>query len=257
MAFDINKAAGEGMEDFDRSVLGLPFISLIQKGSPEFDETHKDYATKGIKDCKPGMLLFAPEHRILKQPLEVIPLAQRTLYTEWKPRKGGFVGNRDLTIVDHPNYRKGPIGSKEENKEWFGDNELVRTIYYAVLFRDGDMWKQGLIGFTSTGLKPARIWGKAIYNVRFDGHPNVQAPVYAAIWNIGTKAEQNEAGGWFNWDIRIAKVLNPETDEALLTVGQTSRIEADQKLLPRPPGQAQKAIAPGATQVVDADGNPY
>lgn len=116
MAFDVTKAAGEGMQDIDSSVLGAPFISIIQKGSPEFDETHKDYATKMIKDCKPGQIVFAPDRRILAAPLEVIPLGQRTLYTEWKPRKGGFVGNRELTIVDHPSYHRGAPGRRRRTR---------------------------------------------------------------------------------------------------------------------------------------------
>ncbi len=250
MAFDFKAAAGEGMGDFDRSILGLPFIGIIQKSSPEFDGTHKDFATKEIKGCKPGNILFAPEHRVLSAPLEVIPLAQRTLYTEWKPRKGGFAGNRDLTIVDHPNYKRGTPGSKEQNKEWLGENELIRTIYYAVVFKDNDEWKQGLIGFTSSGLKPARLWGKAIINVRFEGHPTDQPPIYSAIWNVGTKVETDaEGNGWFNWDIRIAKVLDPEKDEALLKAGQTLRTEVERKLLPSP--KAQQVLTAGTVTVED------
>ena len=158
MAFDIRKAAGLGTDTIDRSVLGMPFLNIIQKGSPEFDETHQDYARKKIDGCRPGNILFEPERLILPTPLSVIPLAQCQHYTIWKPNKGGFAGHAPVTITGHRDYRRGQKGTKQEYKEYLGDCELVYTMLFAVLFKVGEEWKRGLIAFTGTQLKHARDW---------------------------------------------------------------------------------------------------
>lgn len=233
MAFDFTKAAGAGTNSIDESVLGLPFIKIIQKGSPEFDETHRDYATKRIEGCRPGDILFAPRRLILQRPVEVIPVAQHTCYTEWKsPQEGkGFVGHQTTSIISDPRYSRGHPDSKEKNKEYLTVNghkhELIYTIYVAVLFKHEGQWKKGLIDFSSTQLKAARQWTKSLLNVRLPDMPEVKAPIFASQWKLATKAEQNAQGGWFGWDIQFDKVLNAVEDEALLTQAHASNQEAE------------------------------
>ncbi len=250
--FDIAKASGMGTSTINRDVLGMPFITIIQKGSPEFDETHKDYAAKHIENCRPGNFLFEPERMILEQPLELIPLAQTTHYTEWKPNKGGFMGNHPLSVVSDRNYRRGQKGTKTEYKEYLGQNELIYTILVAVLFKAGSKWKKGLISFTGTQLKHARNWSKGILGVKYAELPDVQPPMFAALYKATTRAEQNSEGGWFGWNIQKDRVFDLKADQEILELAFEAGSAAIASL-PKP--ESQKALTQG--EEVMQDDKPY
>lgn len=251
MAYDPKKNQGQGTEDIDPSVLGLPFVTIIQKGSPEFDETHRFHKNKHIEGCKPGNILFARSRKILAQPLLCVPVATTTLYVEWKPRDagGGFVGNRPLTITSHEAYRRGAPGSPEEYKEWLGKNELIYTIYFMFLFQLGNDWEKGVISFTQGQLKQARRWLQTIKNVEYTDLPDVKPPLFAATYQVSTVADSNAKGGFFGWNVVRDRILDFTADEALLTAAEAASVQAMQAL---PAPTTQKAIpAPAAA------GNPY
>jgi hypothetical protein len=252
MSFDYASASGVGTDTIDKAVLGQPFLNIIQKGSPEFDETHRSYADKRIDGCRPGNILFEPERLVLPQPLSVVPIAQTTAYTMWKPNKGGFAGNMPLTITSHRDYRKGTPGTPSEFKEYLGQNELVYTITFLILFKDGLYWKQGLIAFNGTQLKWARNWAKTILGVKIPSLPaGVRPPIFAAKYDLTTFADSNGKGGWFAWKITSAGLIDPTSDQALLETALAATKEAAFALHNT---QAQPTLA--AATVVDGD-NPY
>lgn len=218
MAFDLKKAMGAGMDGIDQSVLGLPFLNIIQKGSPEFDDSSPKHSEKQIVGCKPGDIFAAQGRKVLPQPISVIPVATASLYTEWKPRAlgGGFVGNQPLSITGNRGYRKGAANTPDSNKEWLGENELKFTVYFSVLYLDGTEWKKGLLSFTSTQLKRARKWSRDIASIRYADTPDQQPPIFTAQWKLETENDSNDKGGWKAWKITFDKMLSPETDSALM-----------------------------------------
>lgn len=253
MAFDYTQHAGAGTENIDKSVLGMPLLGIIQKGSPQFDETHKNHAQKRIEGCKPGDLFFAPTNRVLPKPLEVVVTGTTTLYTEWRPKSqgGGYVGSRPLTVTTERGYRRGATGTKEEYKEFLGDNELIYTIYMAVRFRLGpDKWENGIVSFTSTQLKKGRAWLKQLTTMLIPG-TDVAAPLFAGLWSIITVPEKNEEGGWFGYEIKLTRILDGTKDEALLTDSSVAFKEMQSKL---PSPKAAAAIAEQAEGGQAADG---
>ena len=254
MSFDYAAASGIGTDTIDKGVLGPPFLNIVQKGSPEFDETHRSYADKHIDGCRPGNILFEPERRILTQPLSVVPLAQTTAYTMWKPNKGGSAGNMPLTVTSLKDYRKGTPGTPTEYKEYLGQNELVYTITFLILFKDGSEWKKGLIAFNGTQLKWARNWSKTILGVKIPNLPEgVRPPIFAAKYDLTTFADSNGKGGWFAWKITPAGLINPTSEQALLEQALEGSKGAAMAL---PGPQAQPALAAAAV-VDDSDGAPY
>jgi hypothetical protein len=159
-----------------------------------------------------------------------------------------------MDIINHPEYRRGVKGTKDEYKEYLGQNELVLTITFMVLFQSGTTWKQGMIAFTSTQLKVARIWSKAILAVKIPNLPEGYAPpIFSAKYHLTTFADSNAKGGFYSWKIVNAGVLNPETDQALLEQAFEGATKA-QLALPKP--QAVQALTEGEAKVVDAE-QPY
>lgn len=251
--FDYSKALGLGTSTIDRSVMGMPFIGIIQKGSPEFDETHRKHAEKKIEGCRPGNILFEPERAVLPQPIEVIPLATTTLYTEWKPNQQGFVGNRDLTVVSHPDYRKGQPGTPTQYREYLGQNELVYTIYFLVLFKHGEKWKRGIIAFTSTQLKVGRAWAKQIVTTKIPGLEG-EPPIFACSYKLSTFADSNDKGGFYAWKLEKAKLLDPVQDQSLLesAFAETQKAQA---ALPRAQAMAELPEPVSVQPVEDGEGH--
>lgn len=219
MSFDLKKALGVGTDTIDRSVLGQPFLQIVQKGSPEFDDSHPEHSNKKIVGAKPGDIFCTVDRRILPQPVTVVPVAQATYYTEWKPRTagGGFLGNHPLTVTGSQRYRKGQAGTPDENKEWLGENELKFTITFVVMYLDGEKWKRGILTFNSTQLKHARKWAKQILGLRYEQFPDAEPPIFAARWKLSTENDSNDKGGWKAWKIELDRMLSPEGDAALMT----------------------------------------
>lgn len=255
--FDFTKASGMGMENIDSSVLGLPFITMIQKGSPEFDETHPKFSKKKIEGCRPGQILFEPERLILRQPTQVVPLAQSAIYTEWKPNKGGFAGNRSLDITQDRNYRKGTPGAPNQYREYLGENELVYTLTFLLLFLHPDgKWHKGIIAFTSTQLKVARDWTRTIYAQKLPNLPaDMKPPIFAAKYNLKTFADSNSKGGYFSWLIEPAGLIDPVGEQALL---EQSFEEATKSHLMLPKVSEPMALTQGGNVATVVQGDdPY
>jgi hypothetical protein len=259
MAFDYTQHAGAGTEHINKGVLGMPLLGIVQKGSPQFDETHKNHAQKRIDGCRPGDLVFAITNSVLPRPVEVIVTGTSTVYTEWRPKSagGGYVGVRGLDVVRDPTYRAGgKPGTKEEHKEYIGENELIYTIYMAVQFKkSATEWEKAIISFTSTQLKKGRAWMKSILNLKIPG-TEITAPIFAGLWSLGTAPEANKEGGWFGWDIKLSRVLDGNTDEALLVMGSEIH-QTVQASLPSPKSQGAVGSLPagasGGTVVDESD----
>jgi hypothetical protein len=234
--FDIMGAAGLGTNTIDQSVLGLPMLQIIQKGSPQVDATHKRYAEAKIDGAKAGNILFVRENKVIAQPLTVIPLGQSTCYTIWRPLAagGGFIGIESLTITGDSRYHRGIKGTPNENKEYLGDNEAVLTVYLLVYFLDGAEWKQGLIAFTGTALRSARVWSRQLLSMK---HPEMPVtsipPIFSSKWLLTTKVEQNAKGSWFGWNIAKGDFLDTTKDKDLFGLANGLASQAI-KTLPHP-----------------------
>jgi len=240
MALDTNKYQADAGSVKVEST-NPPILRIIQKGSAEFDVTHKQHKEKMIAGCKVGDIIHATLGTIIPRPLEVIPLHSQTMYAEWRPKKlgGGFITHRPMSIVSDKGY------SREDRKEFLGENELLLTIYYFVLYRSKDEWLKAVIPFTATGLKHARRWAKII-NSHTDEAFREKAPPYACIYLLNTEPENNEKGSWMGWSIEKGKALAalPQAEaEAMLELAHKTGMEARQG------SQAALPVAAGGEDV--------
>lgn len=207
---------GAGTSDIETG--GQPFLKIIQKGSPQIDETHKKYKEKAIPDCKVGDIYLSSTNQVICKKgavMDFVPLATKSAYSEFSD--GKFVRHHPMTIVSAKNYKKGDGTEKGQYKEFLGKNDLDFTIYVLGIayLADGSELKC-IIPFTSTGLKAARAWNKALATFRYEAHPKALPPIFARSWKITTKAEQNTEGGWFGWNIEPAKTFDLTADAEIL-----------------------------------------
>lgn len=227
--FDPRKLTDDSLDNLETGN-SLPILRLLQKGSAEVDESHENYPEKGIEGAKAGMIVFGPTSDIYKE-VTIIPLAQKTLYAQWRPKSkgGGLVGHRGLDVVTDPDYRKG-----DKNKEFLGEDELHYTIYVMVLFLDKDgEWQRAMIPFTSTGLSVARRWNKQLRGFQYpeaDDYKGMKPLIFSQTWTLGSEPKKNNEGSWFAFKLEPKEILHPDNDIGLLQMAYETSEEAKKEL---------------------------
>jgi hypothetical protein len=214
---ELSSDAEEFRVDYDQADIALPFLSILQKSSPQCDADSSKY----VEGAKPGMLFnnVAGEGDNLidpaTTPLYFIKVNYKRCFIEWVPRAagGGFVneytvplGEKAVTVRSEQSLDiiqpTSPIGVP--------GNQLsdTHTHFVFVLGADGAI-EPALLSMTATQLKYSRKWNSLESRVMIPGK-NVRAPSFFTIWKIGTKREENEKGSWYSWTFeRAGDVLEP------------------------------------------------
>lgn len=201
--------AGAGFEDVQAKDLQIPFIYLIQKLSPQLDDIKPEYNP----DAKAGDLFNNVTKELSKQ-LTVIPVYFTSAMVEWKPNRGGFVGQhkhsaevvlKSRTITDHNGKRKVITAQ---------GNELVDTAYVHILYKTAqETWEHAVLSFTSTQLKKSRQWLTTSQKYTMpNGRPY---PMFAFTYTLDKVLESNDSGNWYGYKIE-RNSETPIEDDALI-----------------------------------------
>lgn len=262
--YDFSKDAGAGFENVKSGDLSIPFLVILQDGSPEVKKTHKDYATKGIKGAQAGMILNTVTKELYvtepgelgKEPgpdgcFEFIPCMYQKLYVEWKSRDsgGGIVESHsdDALLLKCKKNEKGqdvlPNG-----------NVLQTTAYFfGVALIKGEPVRC-VIGLSSTQLKKARQWLNISTAIKLTGPDGSKftPPLFSHRYRLSSIPESNDKGSWYGWAIKLAgRVSDPVLIEDARTVHTQSK-SGQMKMLaaPEPEGDITPIAPPD-------DGNPF
>jgi hypothetical protein len=181
----------------------------VQKGSPEYDKTHKDYDEKQIDDCNVGDIFNSLSREIVHRQggneLAFVPCGYDKMYVEWKTREsgGGMVkSHRDPAIMEEVVSRN----DKGQNVLRNG-NVLVDTAYFFGLIPNNGDNTMAVIGMASTQLKHARFWLNLMTGLKVG--PNRRTPpMFSHKYAISTVPERNEKGSWFGWKIECAEMIS-------------------------------------------------
>jgi len=238
MAYDIAKVSGMGTENLD-SGSALPFVRILQDLSPQLKSNKDEY----VEGSKAGDLFFNKTKCVLANPLNIIPVYTKAVYTEWIPRNkgGGYVASHPLTVVSNPSYEK---GRERQYDEWLGENELRYTSYWFILAEIDGNWEEAIIPFTSSQLKVSRKLTGDINRFRYEQDKSIIPPLFAQKWQLKTVMETNKNNDdYWNFEISDNVVLDFEADEDLLTLAeQTSGVATQTPLL-----QSEQESVPALT----------
>lgn len=222
-SFDPSIFAGEanaGFQDVQTDDLGIPFMIILQKLSPECDEE----SDKFVEGLKPGQIIHSVTKEILgdaDNPSEFIPCHYRKMFVEWQPREsgGGFVKQHGDSSVLNECKR-----DERGRDVMLSGNLIVTTGYFSGLYKVGDETFPIILSMASTQLKKARQWLATMLNLKFgDGKGGkFTPPMYSHIYLLTTRPESNTKGGWYGWSIERGPVIQ---DTPLLEAarGLTSR----------------------------------
>ena len=208
-----------GVDGFERTKtedFGIPFIIIVQDGSPEVKKSHPAYATKKIEGAEPGSIINTQSRQVLNPdgaPVIFVPCSYERMYVEWKPRDegGGFVRQHISDAILSQCKR-----SEEDNRDYLPNGNLIVTTayFFGLLIDDDGNGSQCVISMTSTQLKKARMWLNMAMSIKFDG-PNGKftPPLFSHKYALTTVAESNNDGSWMGWHIETA---GPMSNKALI-----------------------------------------
>ena len=200
-AVDLEGDAGQGFENVHSEDLAIPFIVILQSGSPQLKrgEQKVDGATEGdIFNTVTGAFFSGLEG------IFVVPCTYKKSYVEWTPRDqgGGFVRQHDDSEIMDSAVKDATGKDILPN-----GNVIVPTAYHYVLLCDpitGD-YSECVISMTSTQLKKSRKWNSIMAGLKMtrkDGTKFTPA-MFSHMYRLTTDPEQNELGAWSGWKIEL------------------------------------------------------
>jgi hypothetical protein len=185
----------------------MPFLTILQKGSPQVDDTSKKY----VEGAKAGMIYNTLTGELYDGKgagIHVIPCGYLKQYTEWTPRDegGGFLGHHaeGSSVVKNSTV-------DDKGKRWTAGHKtnLVDTAYYFLLVRVGDAWSQAMLSMSSTQLKASRKWNSLMSGIVLKNRDGktFKPPMFSHVYLMKTIAQENDSGSWYGWEITNAGIV--------------------------------------------------
>jgi hypothetical protein len=207
MLTEISLDAGNGMETITADDLAIPFLVILQSGSPQCKKSDGAY----IKGAEEGMIYNTVSNEVADGDtgINVIPVSYQRKFVEWRPREeGGGLVNQ---------YEPGdPILSgiqSHDGKDFLpSGNNIVQTAYHYVVAVINDKPVQAVITMSSTQLKKSRRWNSMIVSRRETiNNAVITPPTYGQVYLLKTVPESNDRGTWFGWAIESAGLVSDIT----------------------------------------------
>jgi hypothetical protein len=201
---DFSMDAGAGLEKVTINDLAKPFLVILQKMSPEVDDSNGKF----IRGAKPGMIMNTVTKEMYdgKEGIYFIPTGFVPMDVEWKTREkgGGLVAMHEVPKPgEAPTY--GPTTKNDRGQDVTARGTIVvRTAYHYGKYKDAAGTTQfAVIAMASTQLKKSKNWLSKIASIRMktgDGREFTPG-MYAHQWKLRTVVESNDKGSWYGWSI--------------------------------------------------------
>ena len=164
-------SGGTGLEDTDSGDYAIPFVRVLQSGSPQLKKNHAKY----IEGASQGMLFNTVSNAVYDgdEGILVIPCAYTKKYIEWVPRDaGGGIVNSEHTV----DILKS--ATQNEKKKYL-----------------------------SSQLSFSRRWNSMLKTSRVKNSAGdmVLAPMFANVYRIKTVEQSNDLGSWYGFTVEKEK----------------------------------------------------
>lgn len=213
---DFAADANAGMEGAGEDSFAIPFLSILQKGSPQVDEA----SGQALEGAKAGMFFENVTGRLYsgKDGVTVVPCAYRREFLRWGSRDngGGFKGaytpevvaemraKSQIVEVEGRLYAPETDGSVNPNKsDRFND---TRNHYVLVVDSETGAWTEALLSLTSTQIKKSKMLMSALASVKLKNGAGQMftPPTFANMVRATTLGESNDKGTWFGVKFELA-----------------------------------------------------
>jgi len=188
-----------GFEGINASTTAIPFLRLIQKGSPQLNPQKKEY----IEDAKVGMYFNSVTKELYGADLEIIVLQFDQIFIEWKPNRGGFVQM-------HSPENAARLAVDQTFGKWktANGNLLSENYVYLVLVAEHESDGPMVLSLTSTMIKTAKQWNRVLITKLLP--KGQRAMPYTQVYRLTSIYQENELGDWYSVDINFLRFVHKE-----------------------------------------------
>jgi hypothetical protein len=229
---DFGDDAGAGLEGLRREEQATPFLRMLQSNSPQLSKTEAQY----IPGAEQGQILNTASEETYdgEEGVGVVVCARHPHWGMWIPRDLG-TGFRGLLPPDDPavlrlvarqDAKHGPGRGRfnmprYRERRWTDDPfqvpetgeevEVIETINLYVLYGPLDDFDSGtvspaIVRFASTSIPVYQGYIERHKRWRWrDSEGNLKpGPLWLYRWRLGTRAQSNNKGKFFNWQLTLA-----------------------------------------------------
>lgn len=217
---DFAADAGSGMEGAGQDAFAIPFLSVLQKGSPQVDEA----SGTAIDGARAGMFFENVTGTMYpgKEGVLIVPCAYRREFLRWAPRDagGGFKGAHapedvaalrakgQIVEVDGQLFAAAADGVVDPKRnDRYKD---TRNHYVLVINPETGGWTEALLSLSSTQIKKSKMLMSALASVklRTTNGQMYTPPTFANYVRATTAGESNDKGSWFGVKFELSGVVD-------------------------------------------------
>lgn len=216
--------AGGGMEGATSDSYAIPFLVVLQKGSPQVDEA----SGVALPGAKAGMLYESVTGRLHdgNKGVIIVPCAYRRVFLRWGARGtegAGFKGEltadevaimRDKgEVKELENKLYVPMADGSVNEKKSDRVNDTRNHYCLILAEDGT-WTTTLLSLTSTQIRKSKLLASMIASRKVrTAAGTIQPASWASRVRVTTVPESNDKGNWYGVRFEFdGDLLAPSSD---------------------------------------------
>jgi len=256
---DWTQDAGAGMEGAGAESFAIPFLSVLQKISPQCDEAD----AKFIPDAKGGQLFNSVTSELFdgKTGVVFLPAAYQRRFLRWGPRSGEGAGFKGELMPEAVAAMQESGELKELDGRWYfpledgtlSDKRCDRVAdvrnHFGVLVNEATgACTQVLMTLGSTQIKKSKLLMSLLSGVRVKTPAGSMAcpPTWANRVRVTTVPESNDKGSWYGVKFELEGFV---TDREHYDAGKAFH----EALAQGTAGKVNYAEAEGATGAPTAD----
>lgn len=212
---DFSADSGAGMEGATSESFAIPFLSVLQKGSPTADESLPTY----VEGHKAGKIYENVSGAVYdgKEGVLIVPCAFRRVFVRWAPRElgGGFKGELAPEVVAQMRDRGQAVEVDNKLLVPLEDGILhdkkcdrlsdTRNHYVLLVDEKTGAWREALLSLTSTQIKKSKMLMSMLAGVKLASPSGMYTPpTFANMVRMTTLGESNDKGSWFGVKFELA-----------------------------------------------------
>jgi hypothetical protein len=201
--------AGSGFEEADASAYAIPFLQILQSGSPQCKKSDGAY----IKGAEEGKFYNTVTQELYDGDagIIVIPCHYSQRFVEWKAREsgGGFVASH--MPGDQPNTVK---DDKYRDVTATGTNIVDSRNHYVLICNPDGTLTPAMITMTSTQQKKSKQWMSKMQGIKIKNANGVfvTAPMMSRKYKLTTIPESNDKGSWFGYQTELVGIVEDSAE---------------------------------------------
>lgn len=223
--------AGGGMEETTADSYAIPFLAILQKGSPQVDEA----SGSQIKGAKAGMLFDTVSKAMFPgdKGIELVQAHYKRVWLRWGARDagGGFKGeiapealakmrnDGQIKEVKGRSY----IADKNGDIDPDDSDRVVdtRVHYMLQVDRKKKTFRRCVLSLSSTQVRKSKDLMSMFADLRLEENGSEYCPAtYQSIIKLTTVPEKNDQGTWYGANFEIIDQFDDPEDPIFLAAEQ-------------------------------------